>query len=192
VRQQITDEIRPRLEQKTDQVHAAHILVETEEEAQQVLDRLAQGEQFEALASELSKDTGTAANGGDLGWVQKGQTVPEFEKAIFEDLKPGEITETPVQTQFGYHIIKVIERGERASITEEEAAQLIESNIEAQLRNQRQQALQQLIEEERAKARNEGRLVEPDYPDPTALPTVPPEPSAPTAAPAAPEPTAAP
>lgn len=190
VRQQVTDQIMAEASQKTEQVHSAHILVETQEQAQQVLDRLAKGEKFEDLAKELSKDTGSAANGGDLGWVGKGQFVPEFEKAIFEDLQPGEITKTPVQSQFGYHIIKVIERGERASMTEEQAQQLIEQSIGQQLQSQRQDALNKLIDAERTKAKAEGRLVEPTYPEPTPAPSEQPQsngpPEQPTVEPAQP------
>lgn len=141
-----------------EEVHSAHILVETEEQARQVLDRLARGEKFEDLARELSKDPGSAANGGDLGWVRRGQFVPEFDKAIFEDLQPGETTQAPVQTQFGYHIIKVLERAQRPD--------------PQGLQDRRQQALQQLIEEERARAKAEGRLEEPVYPTPVPEPTV--------------------
>lgn len=66
---------------------------------------------FAALAKEFSDDTGSAMNGGDLDWQKKGIFVPEFDKAIFDDLKVDEITATPVKTQFGYHIIK--KTGER-------------------------------------------------------------------------------
>jgi parvulin-like peptidyl-prolyl isomerase len=159
--------------------------VPTEDEAKQVLDRLEKGEAFEALAKELSKDPGSAANGGDLGWLQQGQTVPEFDKALFTDLKPGETTKTAIQTQYGYHIIKEIGREQRALMTEEEARQAVEQGIGQELQTRRGQALQQLIASERTKAKDEHRLVEPDYaeatPEPPAQPA--PEQSAPTPAP---------
>lgn len=64
---------------------------------------------FKALAQKYSDDTGSKLNGGDLGFAQAGQFVPEFDQALFKDLKDGEITKTPIKTQFGYHIIKRIE-----------------------------------------------------------------------------------
>ena len=90
-------------------VCASHILVETEEEAKTVLARLADGEDFAALAQELSIDTGSGANGGDLGCAAPSRYVEEFAQALM--IAPvGEVYETPVQSQFGYHIILVSER----------------------------------------------------------------------------------
>lgn len=115
----------------------SHILVQTEDEAQAVLERLAAGEAFADLAVELSIDTGSAANGGDLGPLQIGAFVPEFEEAAVA-LEPGEISD-PVQTQFGFHIITVSEVEE---LTDE-----IRQQIEATLRDQQaQQGLGTLLE----------------------------------------------
>ncbi len=83
---------------------AAHILVETEEEAEALREEVT-AENFGELARENSTDEGSAAQDGDLGVIQRGQLVPPFEQAAFA-LKDGEISE-PVQTQFGWHIIKV-------------------------------------------------------------------------------------
>lgn len=87
------------------QVRASHILVKTEEEAKKLLDQIKKGVDFAKLAKANSIDTGSAKNGGDLGFFSRGQMVPEFERAAF-GLKKGEIS-NPVKTQYGYHIIKV-------------------------------------------------------------------------------------
>jgi peptidyl-prolyl cis-trans isomerase C len=87
--------------------HARHILVEKEEDAKAIIAKLKGGAKFEELAKQ-SKDPGSAANGGDLGWTDPGRFVPEFSKAMTA-LKTGAITDTPVKTQYGYHIIKLEE-----------------------------------------------------------------------------------
>jgi peptidyl-prolyl cis-trans isomerase C len=92
--------------QKPEQeIHALHILVPTEKEALDVETRLKAGEDFGKLADQLSKDPGS--KGGDLGWFTKDRMVPEFAEVAF-NLKPGQISQ-PVKTQFGWHIIKVLE-----------------------------------------------------------------------------------
>jgi len=93
--------------QPQDEVHAAHILVKTEDEAKAVEADLAKGTKFEDEAKAKSTDTGSAANGGDLGFFGHGQMVKEFEDAAFK-LKAGEVSQ-PIQTQYGWHIIKLIE-----------------------------------------------------------------------------------
>lgn len=95
-----------------EQVHARHILVKDEATGNSVLERLAAGEDFAALASELSEDTGSKASGGDLGWFPKGAMVAPFEEAAFS-LEIGK-TSGLVQSDFGYHIIQVLEKGMRA------------------------------------------------------------------------------
>ncbi|WP_241152414.1 peptidylprolyl isomerase [Vaginisenegalia massiliensis] len=92
-------------------MEAQHILVKTEEEAQKAIDRINNGEKFDDVAKEVSTD-GSAQNGGLLSPFTKGQMVPEFEKAVTK-LKNGQMTEKPVKSQYGYHVIKVINNGEK-------------------------------------------------------------------------------
>lgn len=88
--------------------HARHILVEKEDEAKALVKQLNGGAKFEDLATKNSKDTGSAQNGGDLGWSAPDAYVPEFSAALGK-LKAGEMTQEPVKSQFGYHIIKLEE-----------------------------------------------------------------------------------
>ncbi|MEA2011387.1 MAG: peptidylprolyl isomerase, partial [Actinomycetota bacterium] len=103
------------------QVCASHILVETEEEAQAVEARLDAGEEFAAVATEVSIDTGSGANGGSLGCQSPGGYVPEFAEATMA-APIGEVTE-PVESQFGFHIIVV---DDRTQATAEEVLTIME------------------------------------------------------------------
>ena len=94
-----------------EEVRASHILVEKKEEADDIVAKLKAGGDFAALAKEKSKDTGSGANGGDLGYFAKGQMVKPFEDAVWL-LKAGEIS-APVQSQFGWHVIKFIDKRNR-------------------------------------------------------------------------------
>jgi len=97
---------------------ARHILVETEDEAKAVIEELKGGAEFAVLAQEQS--TGPSGpNGGDLGWFGAGMMVPEFEEATMA-LEPGSFTETPVQTQFGWHVILLEEVRDQAAPTLDE------------------------------------------------------------------------
>jgi parvulin-like peptidyl-prolyl isomerase len=89
-----------------DQVHCAHILVKTEQEAKTILARLSKGEKFSNIAKELSLCP-SKKNGGDLGTFTRGKMVKEFETAAFA-LQKGELSPA-VKTKFGYHIIKRLE-----------------------------------------------------------------------------------
>ena len=94
------------------EVKARHILVEKEEEAKAAVERLKKGEDFAKLAGELSKDPGSGKEGGDLGWFEKERMVPEFAEAAFK-LDKGGLSEI-VKTQFGFHIIKVEDKRDKA------------------------------------------------------------------------------
>ena len=86
--------------------HAHHILVEKESEAKAIIAQLKKGGKFDEIAKKSSKDPGSGAKGGDLGWANPKNYVPEFSEALTK-LAKGKMTETPVKTQFGYHIIRL-------------------------------------------------------------------------------------
>jgi len=86
--------------------HAHHILVEKESEAKAIIAQLKKGGKFDEIAKKSSKDPGSGAKGGDLGWANPKNYVPEFADALTK-LAKGKMTETPVKTQFGYHIIRL-------------------------------------------------------------------------------------
>ncbi len=91
-----------------EEVRASHILVADEAKAKDIIAQLAKGADFAALAKKNSTDPSAAQNSGELGWFKKGDMLPEFSDAAFA-LKPGQITQTPVHTRFGWHVIKVEE-----------------------------------------------------------------------------------
>ena len=91
------------------EVHAAHILVPDEEKAREIIKQIDGGADFNALATENSTDPSAKANSGDLGFFKKGDMLPEFADAAFA-LEPGQVTQTPVKTRFGWHVIKTLEK----------------------------------------------------------------------------------
>ena len=92
-----------------EEYRARHILVKTEDEAKAIIADLAKGGDFAKIAEEKSQDPGSAKQGGDLGFFSAGDMVPEFETAT-QALKAGEVTKTPVKSQFGFHVIKLEEK----------------------------------------------------------------------------------
>lgn len=122
---------------EVEQVHARHILVADEETGKEVLARLKDGEDWAVLAQEYSQDTSNKDNSGDLDWFPRGMMVPAFEETAFS-LEPDETSDL-VQTDFGYHIIQVLEKGMR---------ELDESSYSLML----QQAFQDWLDEQKATA----------------------------------------
>ncbi|MGR3464025.1 peptidylprolyl isomerase [Limimaricola sp.] len=117
--------------------NASHILVETEEEAKAVMERLEAGEDFAEVAKEVSTDPGSGANGGSLGWFADGMMVAPFQTAVAE-LEKGEMTEAPVETQFGFHVIRLDDtRTQEApaleDVREDLASQIQQGKIETRL-----------------------------------------------------------
>jgi peptidyl-prolyl cis-trans isomerase C len=131
------------------EVHARHILVETKEEAEEVIKRLKNGEDFAKVADEKSKDTN--AKGGDLGFFTRGQMLKPFEDAAFA-LEPGQISE-PVQTQFGWHVIKVEEKRDQPlpsydEVKEAIMGQLIQQKAQQVVTNLRDSATIDIVDPE--------------------------------------------
>ena len=85
---------------------ARHILVKDEAEAKQIIAQIKKGGNFEKIAAQKSEDPGSKEKGGDLDWAPGGRYVPQFSDAL-KKLKKGQMTDTPVQTQFGWHVIRV-------------------------------------------------------------------------------------
>ena len=104
-----------------EEVRASHILVKTEMEAKDILGKLNEGNSFSKLAKQYSMDTMTAQDGGDINYFERGEMVPEFEKAVFALEKIGDTTGI-IKTQFGYHIAKLTGRKRKESKSLEDAS----------------------------------------------------------------------
>jgi peptidyl-prolyl cis-trans isomerase C len=111
-----------------EEVRARHILVQTEDEAKQILADLKKGGSFETIAKTKSKDPGAAAQGGDLGWFTKDQMVPEFAEVAFK-LPRGQLSD-PVKSQFGWHIIKVEDKRAKAPPPFEQVKDQVETFVQ--------------------------------------------------------------
>ena len=114
-------------------MEAQHILVDTEDEAKAAIKRINDGEEFDAVAKEVSKD-GSAKNGGLLSPFTSGQMVKEFEDAV-KSLKNGEMTQEPVKSKFGFHVIKVINNGEKKPLKDSKD-EVVEAYKEAKFADQ--------------------------------------------------------
>jgi peptidyl-prolyl cis-trans isomerase C len=96
---------------REEEVKARHILVESEEKAKEIFEKIAHGADFAQMAKDFSKDPGTKDDGGSLGYFTRGQMVPQFEEAAFK-LGKDDISQ-PVETQFGWHLVQLEDRRER-------------------------------------------------------------------------------
>ncbi|KRA98450.1 hypothetical protein ASD83_13870 [Devosia sp. Root685] len=123
-----------------EEVHARHILVETKEEADAIKAELDTGGDFATIAQEKSIDPGSGANGGDLGFFSKGMMVPEFETAAFALANPGDVS-APVQSQFGWHIIKLDEKRESSPPAFEQIAPQIQQQVLMRVFNEKVEEL---------------------------------------------------
>lgn len=110
-----------------EEVQARHILVDTEEKAKELAEKIAKGEDFAKLAKENSKDPGSKDDGGMLGFFGRGQMVPQFEEAAYR-LKKGEVS-APVKSQFGFHLIKLEDRRDKKLPTFEEVKDRIVNSM---------------------------------------------------------------
>lgn len=144
-----------------EQVKASHILLKTEKEAQEVIEELKKGADFAELAVAKSTDPSAKQNKGDLGYFdQNANLVEEFKTAAFA-LKTGELTPKPVQTEFGYHVIKVTDRKPETQQTFAEVKDQIEAYL---LQNRKSDAFVKYLEELKEKATIKNYL-ETDSPD---------------------------
>lgn len=118
-----------------EQIKVSHILVDSAEEAQEIRRMLSQGKEFADLAKERSTDPGSKDQGGDLGLVGRGEMVEEFEQAAFA-LQPGQISD-PVESEYGFHIIKVHEKtAARPGTLEENQAEIRETLLQQKMESE--------------------------------------------------------
>ena len=149
------------------------------DEAKALIAEIKKGASFDKLAKEKSTDKASGAEGGDLGWFKKSDMVKEFADAAFA-LKKGELTEAPVKTQFGYHVIKVEDRRKAPPPAFEEMAEQIREELA-------RETVTSLLDQLRSNAKIEKFNIDGSKPDPAAAP-----PAARSAAPPAAAPPASP
>lgn len=131
--------------------HVEHILVEKESDAKAIIAQIKAGGNFEDIAKAKSKDPGSAPNGGDLGFVNEKSLVPEFSKAMVQ-LKNGQVSDKPVKSQFGWHIIKMVDsRDMKAPSYDEVKAQL--KQMIASDQNWQKAKFSEMMQKLRAKAK---------------------------------------
>jgi len=130
-----------------EQVKARHILVATEEEALEVIKELKAGADFAELAKKKSTEPAAQTSGGDLGYFTRGQMVPAFEEAAFSQ-KVGQISEKPVKTEFGYHVILVEDHKQAVKPDFEKAKDQVKEDALAYAKNQKIQSYYSKLRQE--------------------------------------------
>ena len=156
------EEIQSHYDAMKPEIRASHILVEDQETAQEVKKKLDEGADFAELATEYSTDPGSAQNGGDLEWFGSGVMLPEFEEAAYS-LEIDEISE-PVESMYGFHIIKVTDKREKPPLEEikeqveqevtqgkleqEDAGGILEAELDAANINVKDSSLKNTFEKE--------------------------------------------
>lgn len=113
------------------EMKASHILVDSEAKAKDIISKLDAGEDFAKLARENSADPSNKENGGDLGWFTKQDMVPEFADAVFQ-MNKGQYTKAPIQTQFGYHVVKVDDLRDRPKPSYDELKPMLKVEVQRQ------------------------------------------------------------
>lgn len=145
-----------------EEARARHILVDNELKAKEIFEKIAHGEDFARMAREHSKDPGSKEDGGDLGYFSRGQMVPQFEEAAFK-LKNGEMSQ-PIQSQFGWHIIKLEDKRQRGAppfdtIKERIMASLVHKKAQELVQTLRDKAKLEFVDPAlKAEADKEGQI----------------------------------
>ncbi len=166
-----------------EEVNARHILLASEAEAKGVIEQVKKGADFAALAKDKSTDPAGKTSGGDLGWFTKDQMVPAFAEAAFK-LKKGEVTDAPVHTQFGWHVIKLEDRRIAAQPTFDQIKPQIADEIAREMVAEKMKELKVAAKIEVFNADGSKPGAAP-APQPAApAPATVPDPSAPTLSPA--------
>jgi parvulin-like peptidyl-prolyl isomerase len=136
-REKVDDALAAKVGQSASQIRAEHILVPTREAAEDARKRIVDGgEDFATVAREVSTDTATAGNGGELGWFTREEMVPPFADAAFA-LEPGQVSQ-PVQSEFGWHIIRVEAKDPDRPLTDSQISQIKEAERNRWLEAERQ------------------------------------------------------
>jgi parvulin-like peptidyl-prolyl isomerase len=138
VRERVDYQLTSTMPQSDEQVEAEHILVGTEDLANEIYAQVTGGADFEQIARTSSTDAATSPTGGKLGWFTRAQMVPAFADVAFA-LQPGEVSE-PVQTQYGWHVIKVLDRSADRPLSTEQYSLATETAISNWLESQRAQS----------------------------------------------------